>query len=712
MSANQLSPNSMGDVIRRCRKQKGMTQEALAQELNVTAQSVSKWENGQSMPDIGLLLPLAKVLGISVNELLGGDRRQELEKKFQNALAWGEGFSLLVSLEALEEFPDDETFLYRRACDELFLGERDAKENPQRFYYSDTAIRHFQELHAKYPEDETYTTMLIRGYRARGQMEEAEKLVKTLKNPENRTAMLIGEEKRRHKQEMLRRDMRTLCAHLSEYNTPESLEAYRVITEAMLGEDLMYQGEYWLYYAKVAEQCREKGDTESLVDALTKAYEFAKQYDGIKRGVTPCRAPLFDLLHNEVSVHGELCGFLRSQMHLLEDSAADALKARIVSEQITYHPLLRHEWIAYYEFCRTYACGPTWLNYSTEYDYEIDYKNVTSNFRFRGYFDAQMNEYHRALVERLVTEGTMTGYCAYAGNDILAYINCKDKDGYFALGISEEERAVPTAPKGSRILAIVDMLIAPAFVHSGIGEKLLQYALDQAKSKGYTYAEVYLTEGLLSPSHAEFEAILGMYKQAGFRIIRDLTGLGGHHRLRHYIMQLKLDDGGFAERATRFTFGDYVIEVDVEKTREVYKGLKPVSERCKCDYCANYQRVVDSIPAQARELFESLGVDLGRITESVSYNRNRDGTVHYGGFCHVCGKVVKGKSPAHKDGANWIVLREEDAYEVAEGVPVWFSQECVMVEKEFGAPVMQIDFSVDLPWVLDKKTLEEIPLGD
>jgi hypothetical protein len=94
-------------------------------------------------------------------------------------------------------------------------------------------------------------------------------------------------------------------------------------------------------------------------------------------------------------------------MQLLEDSATDALKARIVSEQITYRPLLRHEWIEYYEFCKTYACGPTWSNYSTQYDYEIDYQNVTSNFRFRGYFDAQMNAYHRALVERLITEGIM-----------------------------------------------------------------------------------------------------------------------------------------------------------------------------------------------------------------------------------------------------------------------------------------------------------------
>ena len=710
MSANQLNQNALGEVIRRCRKQKGMTQDALAQELNVTAQSVSKWETGQSMPDIGLLLPLSKALGVGVNELLGGDRRQELEKKFQSSLAWGEEFSLLVSLEALEEYPDDETFLYRRACDELFLGERDLKERPHSVYYLSSAIPHFEQLHYKYPENETYTTMLVRAYRARGQMEEAEKLVKTLKDPGNRTAMLIGEEKRRCKQEQIRGDMRTLCAHLSEYNTPESLEAYRIITEAMLGKDLMYQSEYWMYYVRIAEKCREAGDTAGFVDALTKAYEFAKQYDGTKRGIKPCRTPLFDLLSNEVSVHGSVCAFLRSQMQLLEDKATDALKSRIVSEQITYSPLRLHEWIAYYDFCKTYACGPTWNNYSTDYDFEIDYMNVVKNFRFRGYFDAQMNEYYRALVERLITKGTMTGYCAHAGNDILAYINCKDKEKYFSLGISEEERAIPTAPEGSKILAIVEMLVAPAFKNSGMRENLLRHALVSAQRRGYTHAEAYLYEGVFAEK-ADFEALLTMYKQAGFNIIRDLSKNHEGLCIRHYILQKQIGDMGFSERATRFTFGDYVIEVDVEKTRDVYAKLKPVNEKCKCDYCANYQKAVTSLPNNVHMFFWNLGVNLSMITESVAYNRNRDGTVHYGGVCHVCGKVVKGKNMTVMQDGQLVTMRSEDAYEVADGVIVWFSDECNRVEREFDAPVMQLDFCVDLPWVLDKKTLENIPMA-
>ena len=77
MSEKQLNTNAIGESIRRGRKQKGMTQEDLAQMLSVSAQAVSKWETGQSAPDIGLLLPLSKALGIGVNELLGGSRRQD-----------------------------------------------------------------------------------------------------------------------------------------------------------------------------------------------------------------------------------------------------------------------------------------------------------------------------------------------------------------------------------------------------------------------------------------------------------------------------------------------------------------------------------------------------------------------------------------------------------------------------------------------------------
>ena len=61
-----------GDVIRRLRERRKMTQEELAEKLFVSGKAVSKWETGKGFPDISLLEPLARALGISVPELLSG----------------------------------------------------------------------------------------------------------------------------------------------------------------------------------------------------------------------------------------------------------------------------------------------------------------------------------------------------------------------------------------------------------------------------------------------------------------------------------------------------------------------------------------------------------------------------------------------------------------------------------------------------------------
>ena len=62
---------NLGNNISEKRKAKGMTQEELAANLGVSPQAVSKWENDLSCPDISLLPAIAKIFGMSVDELLG-----------------------------------------------------------------------------------------------------------------------------------------------------------------------------------------------------------------------------------------------------------------------------------------------------------------------------------------------------------------------------------------------------------------------------------------------------------------------------------------------------------------------------------------------------------------------------------------------------------------------------------------------------------------
>ena len=63
-----------GKFIAECRKQQSLTQAQLAEKLGITDKAVSKWERGYAMPDASLMLNLCDILGISVNELLSGER--------------------------------------------------------------------------------------------------------------------------------------------------------------------------------------------------------------------------------------------------------------------------------------------------------------------------------------------------------------------------------------------------------------------------------------------------------------------------------------------------------------------------------------------------------------------------------------------------------------------------------------------------------------
>ena len=68
---------TIGKRIATLRRDKNLKQDDLAQMLEVSPQAVSKWENDQTCPDISLLPKLAKILGVSVDELLSG--KQELQ---------------------------------------------------------------------------------------------------------------------------------------------------------------------------------------------------------------------------------------------------------------------------------------------------------------------------------------------------------------------------------------------------------------------------------------------------------------------------------------------------------------------------------------------------------------------------------------------------------------------------------------------------------
>ena len=70
-----------GAFLKTLRKEKKYTQEELAEYLNVSNRTVSRWETGTNLPDIGLLVQLSDFYGVDVRELIDGERKSELKNK-------------------------------------------------------------------------------------------------------------------------------------------------------------------------------------------------------------------------------------------------------------------------------------------------------------------------------------------------------------------------------------------------------------------------------------------------------------------------------------------------------------------------------------------------------------------------------------------------------------------------------------------------------
>lgn len=83
-----MDQEAIGKFIAVCRKEKGLTQMQLAEKLNITNRAVSKWETGKSCPDTSIMLELCDILGITVNELLSGERisMENYQKKAEENL--------------------------------------------------------------------------------------------------------------------------------------------------------------------------------------------------------------------------------------------------------------------------------------------------------------------------------------------------------------------------------------------------------------------------------------------------------------------------------------------------------------------------------------------------------------------------------------------------------------------------------------------------
>ena len=78
----------IGKFIQEKRKEKNITQQELAEKLNITDRAISKWENGKCMPDVGIMQELCEILNITINDLFSGEvvNMKDIEKKLEENL--------------------------------------------------------------------------------------------------------------------------------------------------------------------------------------------------------------------------------------------------------------------------------------------------------------------------------------------------------------------------------------------------------------------------------------------------------------------------------------------------------------------------------------------------------------------------------------------------------------------------------------------------
>ena len=268
--------------LRVLRQKAGLSQESLAVRLGVSAQSVSKWENAANWPEAALILPLARLLGVSADELLTEPvTREEWENRWQESKGEyrqrGDHAALLALAEAaLKDWPGDRAFRFRRANEEYQLAAR-TEDGPEREKLLHLSEGHFSEIVGESPDNEDAGAMLVQILLSLGRREEAEALARKLPYGEKLEILLRqGMERER----ALRREIAKTAVELLNLLQSEGSREACAVTAAILasaGEPktlIWYRLNLRLQQARLA--CGEK--TDAALEALGEMVAAAKAY--------------------------------------------------------------------------------------------------------------------------------------------------------------------------------------------------------------------------------------------------------------------------------------------------------------------------------------------------------------------------------------------------------------------------------------------------
>ena len=150
-------------------------------------------------------------------------------------------------------------------------------------------------------------------------------------------------------------------------------------------------------------------------------------------------------------------------------------------------------------------------------------------------------------------------------------------------------------------------------------------------------------------------------------------------------------------------FEHYRLDIDVERTRQFYKTAPLSSATCSCSGCRNYEKAIDLLPQAVLSFFEKLGIEMKKIREVCVHCVNADDAIFYGGFYHLCGKLLEGESAWIPLNENLFRFDEDKLFRITNDFGVSFQNDCDLLESDFPLPAIQLEISADMPWVLSER---------
>lgn len=94
----------IGSFLKKLRQEKGLTQEQLAEQLNISNRSVSRWETGSNLPDLSMLITLADYYDVDVREIIDGKRKSEnMNEEVKDTLEKVASYNEMLNLKSMQK---------------------------------------------------------------------------------------------------------------------------------------------------------------------------------------------------------------------------------------------------------------------------------------------------------------------------------------------------------------------------------------------------------------------------------------------------------------------------------------------------------------------------------------------------------------------------------------------------------------------------------